>query len=367
MNILIVTPSVSPSVAVGIDAMAMKECLIEEGHRVDLVAGDWRSFPDRACAPESNLCKAALSTHDFMIYQFAGAWPLGARLLGSFKGRRVIRFHGITPPALLAGFSEVYEAVCSAGLKKLEELALDPTFWYWPTSIETSSVLRSVGSNPLKSLILPPSNNVHCLHQAYLSPTATNWIEPDSFLILYVAAFRPHKRHREAIRIFQEAQSRIRRPMHLVLAGTTDSLIPSYLDDLQQLADEARNIHVFPDVSIEVLNTLYSRADVFICTSAHEGFCVPVIEAMSYGVPVIAWYSDALADTMGGSGLLVPRAKLETGFADTVISTLENDIIRTNISARSRTRYLSFTRERVKTTLIQAIALIHSEEGDAEL
>ena len=52
------------------------------------------------------------------------------------------------------------------------------------------------------------------------------------------------------------------------------------------------------------LSAFYDVADLFLCASAHEGFCVPVIEAFYKRVPVLAYASTAVPATMDGGGVL---------------------------------------------------------------
>jgi glycosyltransferase involved in cell wall biosynthesis len=49
----------------------------------------------------------------------------------------------------------------------------------------------------------------------------------------------------------------------------------------------------------------YAQADVLVVTSAHEGFCVPVTEAMAVGLPVVAYAQGAIPEVLGGAGVLV--------------------------------------------------------------
>ena len=53
------------------------------------------------------------------------------------------------------------------------------------------------------------------------------------------------------------------------------------------------------------LYAYYRRADVFLCASEHEGFCVPVVEALCFDTPVVASDSTALRETVGPCGFLV--------------------------------------------------------------
>jgi glycosyltransferase involved in cell wall biosynthesis len=54
-----------------------------------------------------------------------------------------------------------------------------------------------------------------------------------------------------------------------------------------------------------VLSAYYETADVFVCVSDHEGFCVPAVEAMANGVPVVAYDVAAVGETVGSGGLLL--------------------------------------------------------------
>ena len=57
------------------------------------------------------------------------------------------------------------------------------------------------------------------------------------------------------------------------------------------------------------LAAFYRHADVYISLSEHEGFCVPLLEAMAAGVPVLAYGAAAVPETMGGAGVVVRRRR----------------------------------------------------------
>ena len=65
-----------------------------------------------------------------------------------------------------------------------------------------------------------------------------------------------------------------------------------------------KDVHILGHVTNEELTALYDVADVFLCASEHEGFCVPIVEAFYKRVPVVALASTAVPDTMDGGGLL---------------------------------------------------------------
>ena len=67
----------------------------------------------------------------------------------------------------------------------------------------------------------------------------------------------------------------------------------------------AADVYFLGHVANEELVAYYEMADVFLCASEHEGFCVPLIEAFHMGVPVIAYAAAAVPATMDGGGMLV--------------------------------------------------------------
>lgn len=60
------------------------------------------------------------------------------------------------------------------------------------------------------------------------------------------------------------------------------------------------------------LNAYYTCADLFLCMSQHEGFCIPIIEAMLNDVPVLAYATAAIPGTMDGAGVLFYRKDFES-------------------------------------------------------
>ena len=104
-------------------------------------------------------------------------------------------------------------------------------------------------------------------------------------------------------------------------------------------------------VSPEALAAYYSCSDVFVCTSEHEGFCVPIVEAMNFGLPVVAFDAGAVPDT-AGTGALVVADKSPVALATAVHKVIADARLRERIvgMGRARAAELSLAKGRERWT-----------------
>src|SRR5439155_17061291 len=124
---------------------------------------------------------------------------------------------------------------------------------------------------------------------------------------LFVGRLAPHKRQEDVIRAFGCYNRLINRRSRLLLVGTAGGL-ERYLYHLREVVDslDLREHVLFAGhASLPELVAYYRVAQVFLCMSEHEGFCVPLLEAMVHGVPIIAYAAAGVPEALGGAGILV--------------------------------------------------------------
>jgi glycosyltransferase involved in cell wall biosynthesis len=119
----------------------------------------------------------------------------------------------------------------------------------------------------------------------------------------------PHKQPDVALKIFGEMFKQCS-DFSLVMVGSGLNDLPAYAETfyaaLEALSlDAQERVIMFEGIDDSALRALYLRADVFLCTSAHEGFCVPLYEAMSFGLPISALQQPAVIETLNGAGYIL--------------------------------------------------------------
>ena len=121
----------------------------------------------------------------------------------------------------------------------------------------------------------------------------------------FVGRVIPNKRIEDVIRFFHAYKTFFNPKSRLLLVGA-HSGFERYLTMLHNFIARigARDVHLVGHVSNEELTAYYELADVFVCASEHEGFCVPLVESFHMGVPVLAYAATAVPSTMDGAGVL---------------------------------------------------------------
>lgn len=167
--------------------------------------------------------------------------------------------------------------------------------------------------------------------------------------LVHVGRLAPNKCVEDIIKAFFFVRRAIDPQAHLWLVGI-DIDTELYSFGLKRLVDHLllRDVvHFTGCLADSEVRALYEAGSVYLCMSEHEGFCLPVLEAMHFGMPVIAYASTALPDTVGNAGVLVHEKRHE------VIAELVGEVCRNNAL---RTQLVSAGRERVKELTFERFA-----------
>jgi len=134
----------------------------------------------------------------------------------------------------------------------------------------------------------------------------------------------------------------------------TSAGVEGHVTDLYRLVTHLEldgSVVFVGQISDAALSTCYQMADVYICLSEHEGFCIPLLEAMHYDLPVIAYAATGVPYTMGDAGVLI-RRKEPALIAEAMHEIATNDELRPWLIAGQRRRLQAFSPENVRAQIL---------------
>lgn len=300
---------------------------------------------------------------DILIYHHSIGWPEGERLLEAARSSVVIRYHGGTPPEFFAGVSEPHWQACLRGQEFTRILARLPGAVFWGDSPFNCDELIGYGAPVERCLVLPPLHAIEDLQAEPFDYPLLGAHRERQARIIFVGGYTPNKGHDRAIAVFgryHELNPRSR----LIFIGSMSQPFEGYVRALRTLAGDF-GLHECVDfvesVSPSQLRTFYMLADAFLCLSHHERFCVPLVEAMFFRVPIVAWGTAGVSATVAGSGLVWNDFQEEL-FVDSLDTIMENTDLAFHLRNAGRARYDSvYAMNILEAQLTRMIAAVDAE------
>ena len=274
--------------------------------RLEHLTVDYRDLPE-ASHPDN------LLIHHFSIGSRA------SRVAYALPDRMALVYHNITPPEFFVDVHPLLVQLCYLGRRELGVYANRVELGLGDSEFNRQE-LEALGF--ASTAVLPVVPDFSHLGGApnYMQAGA---FDDDWVNILFVGRMIPNKRIEDVIRAFHAYKRWINPRSRLLLVGSHGGF-ERYLAMLHDFMARigAADVHLLGHVSNEELAAYYEIADVFLCASEHEGFCVPLMEAFHMGVPVLAYAATAVPATMDGGGILYHRKDpLEiAGLIDAVVS-----------------------------------------------
>jgi L-malate glycosyltransferase len=169
--------------------------------------------------------------------------------------------------------------------------------------------------------------------------------------VLFVGRLVPHKRQDLVLRAFARYRERHAPDARLVLVGVP--ITPDFAEDLRAQAESLAPgaVTIESGIPAERLWEHYRSAHAFLCLSEHEGFCIPLLEAFHFEVPVIARPVGGIPEVVGDAGiLLAPQDGLDV-VAELLHLCVSDGELRASLAARAAARLAEFDSERVKAKM----------------
>ncbi len=216
--------------------------------------------------------------------------------------RKILIYHNITPPSFYTGFDDQLPPQLEAARQRLPKLARQ-TQAVWAVSRFNAGELAAVGVPDVKVLPLP-----FVPHTMNLTPDfrGANFLFNTPLKTwLSVGRIAPNKRIEDLIQAFAWYNRTLNPYSRLVIVGSPRSC-PRYCNMLKMLVGDLDmpNVCFEGFATPEGLIAYYRGASVYVSTSAHEGYGLPLLEAMYHGLPVIARATGGTPEALDGAGVL---------------------------------------------------------------
>jgi L-malate glycosyltransferase len=292
-----------------------------------------------------------------LVYHASIGNPEVAQFLTERPERLVLVYHNISPPESFAPYQPEFAELLQAGRLELVELR-DRVTLALAVSAFNAADLASLGYTDVQVTPL------------ILDPMALHKFEPDEGtrrhldthvhgpLALFVGQLLPHKRPDLLVEALHVVATYLIPEAHLVLLGPRR--IPVFAAAVQRQIVELglANAWIVGSVTPGQLRTYYERADVLVTASDHEGFCVPLLEAMSFDVPIVARGTSAIPETLAGAGVMVDPSDGALVFAEAWAQVATDIELRDALVARGRDRIATLDAERTRRTVLDHLTAV---------
>jgi len=323
-------------------ALHIRDWLRSWGYRSCIYAyGIDPRLPSDWALPYTNYQPA--SRQDILLFHYSIGSPISdyVKSLGSMA-KIVMIYHNITPPEYFEG---VGGPIAMELKKGREEIADFVDMVQLALADSEFNRLELIEAGYERTGVLPLAFDVQ-KYSAEPNRMLLARFDDEYVNILFVGRMTPNKKHEDIIKIFYHYRE-INPRSRLFLVGTPGHA-PRYAEWLEGLVAYLGldDVHFCGHVPFDELLAYYRLADLFLCMSEHEGFCLPLIESIYFGIPIVAYNSTAIPYTLGGTGVLIKEKRYDI-IAQLIELLITDQALRHRIVTKQRERLREFGKEKV--------------------
>lgn len=286
-----------------------------------------------------------LRADDVIIYHLSTGTELNFKFV-EYKGRKIVIYHNITPYHFFANYSDSSLELCKAGELGMKFLADKVDYCLADSEFNKKDLEKAKYNCKIDVLpILIPFSDYekkpdNVIVRRYRNDGYTN--------ILFTGRIAPNKKQEDVIRAFYMYQKYYNKKSRLFIVGSFTGMEKYYKRLKRYVAAlELENVIFTGHIKFNEILAYYHVADLFLCMSEHEGFCVPLIEAMYFNIPIIAYDSTAVGHTLGNAGILLKK-KEPLEVAGMINYVIEHPEMRTEIAKQQQNRLKNFEHDQIE-------------------
>lgn len=337
MRIIQVLPTLAWGDGIGNDCIALDHMLSENGYKTEIYAETIKGEFPSSCVRSIN--ELSTTPEDIIIYHLS----IGSELtfyIERWEGIKIVRYHNITPSLFFRAYDRGAEEECASGVFETRYLA-DKFDYGIPVSEFNGKMLKNMGYTcPMQVIpIVVPFDS----YDQNCDSDIVRKFEDRKKNILFVGRIAPNKCQQDVIKAFYVYNKYFNKESRLFLVGSYKE-DDKYYKSLKQyvLSLGLEEVYFTGHISFCQLVTYYSIADIFLCMSEHEGFCIPLLEAMYFQMPIISYSSSAVGETVGNAGVLLDD-KNPVSVAEWIDKVLSNKELYNSLVRKGKERIQDFS------------------------
>lgn len=258
--------------------------------------------------------------------------------------KKIMIYHNVTPAQFFQGFDAEIAYDLRRGREELEMLKDVPRLALGDSEYNCQE-LRRAG---YKNVDYLPVIIDFGKYRKKTKRTIIKLYSKKATNFLSVGRVIPNKKCEDIVKVFYSYVRHINSNARLFLIGSSDAegRYLAFLKNLIKKLELGGKVILSGRVSFEELLSYYHLADIYLCLSEHEGFCIPLLESMFFGIPIIAYEAAAVPYTLNGAGIIFKEKKYGD-IAEAAHLLLTDRSLRKRLIGKGKERLKDFQKEKI--------------------
>lgn len=328
--------------AISGEVLALRRCLRERGIQSDIYSINTHPRYTGETIPYREF---PIDFAGEVVLHYSLGSPLSEVYESCVNAKRTLIFHNLTPSHWFSGVNPRIVADIERGRDELPRLCRSSTRCLADSSFNAQELAALGVSAEVLPLPVDPQRWESGPNQGFADLLRSD----NGVHLLHVGRLAPNKCVEDIIKVFYFLHHHVlvsRRSTLWLVGIDIDTELYSFA--LRRMARELEVNNAVRFVGSRAdgeLQALYENSTAYLCMSEHEGFCVPLIEAMHFGLPVLAYASSAVPDTMGNAGILL-REKRHAEIAELIGKIADDRELRSRLVQAGKERVASLSYEK---------------------